>query len=70
MTTPYILSVIGLLVVGCAAAPVPKEKPMLKCELKFTGKIDGIPLPDGGEVAITNNTSEVVDIGSTLGPRA
>ena len=71
MSMKRMLFVLGCLTIGPAlAAPVPKEKPVIKCELKFTGKIGDAPVADGGEAIITNNTSEVVDIGSTLGPKA
>jgi hypothetical protein len=74
MTETRKLLVSGWLVVGCAAgllsaAPVPKEKQMLKCELTVTGKTGDSSPPDAGEVVITNTSKEVVDIGSTLGPR-
>lgn len=53
-----------------SAAPLPREMPMLKCELSVTGKIDGTLIPDGGVVVITNISGGVVDIGATLGPKA
>jgi hypothetical protein len=54
-----------------SAQPIPKEKerPAIKCELKVTGKIDGVDWVDGAEVVITNVSSETIDIGGTAGAR-
>jgi|GEM_PF-5767978 len=80
--TPMLLQ--GLLV-GCAmggwgylAAPVPKEKPVLKCEVRWTGKVETTisgqsmtrDVPDAAEVTITNISQTEVDIGSKWGPQA
>ncbi len=75
------LFVAGWLLLGCAAsvqsvAPVPKEKPVIKCELNVTGNyktiVDGkwvtIPKPDAGEVVVTNLSTETIDIKSFHGP--
>jgi hypothetical protein len=63
--------------VSTQPAPKEKERPVIKCELKVTGKIDGpravggsespaIPAVDGAEILITNQTSKTIDIGGTL----
>jgi hypothetical protein len=73
------------LLIGCTiggwninlpVAPAPRVKPLLKCEVRITGKsegtIDGIKYrdyaPDIAEVTITNNSNTNVDIGSQSGP--
>src|SRR5436189_3885621 len=50
------------------AAPVPKEKPVITCQLSITGRIGEITRADAGEVIITNNSAEVIDIGTVVGP--
>ena len=49
-------------------APAPKEKPMFKCELIVTGKIGTAPRPSGGELVVTNTSTEILDIGTKVGP--
>lgn len=76
------LFVAGWLLLGCAAsvesvAPVPKEKPVIKCVVTVTGKyetiVDGkwvtLPKPDAGEVVVTNLSTETIDIKSFHGPK-
>ena len=66
MTAMRILIMTLVMMICCAvpdssAAPVPKEKPMLKCELKPLPP----PLDDpriAWEVVITNNSAKDVDI--------
>ena len=61
MSMKRMLFVLGCLTIGPAlAAPVPKEKPVIKCELKFTGKIGERLVPDGGDVVITNTSNELM----------
>ena len=67
------LHISALLAVACIAecalaAPVPKGKPMIKCELKFVSKDADRPLVYDGLVVVTNVSKEVIDIGTTLGP--
>lgn len=67
---------IGACGIGCAAAPAPRKKPVLKYEMHWTGKteaiIDGKRLtgdqPDAAEVVITNISDADVDVGSSFGP--
>ena len=74
MTAKYALLAIGFLIIESIASPVsgaapaPKEKPAIACELTVTNKNGELFSPDGGEVIITNNSSETIDIGTTLGP--
>ena len=72
MTAKRMLCVLGCLTLGAvSAAPVQKEKPMIKCELKITGKIGEHSVSDGGEMAITNVSAEIIDIGTdTAGPQS
>ncbi len=58
------------------AAPAPREKPVLKCELHWTGKFETTMLgerittedPQAAEITITNISDAEVDIGSNFGP--
>ena len=74
MTAKYALLAIGLLIIESIASPVswaapaPKEKPVITCELKVTGKDGELISPYAGEVTITNNSNETIDIGTTMGP--
>lgn len=74
MKAKYVLFMLGLLIIESVAlpvsgaAPVPKEKPVITCELTITGKIGELTIPDGGEVTITNTSNETIDIGTTIGP--
>jgi hypothetical protein len=53
---------------GVGHFPVPKESPVLKCELSVTGKSGNVEHPTIGVIVITNVSSETIDIGSTRGP--
>lgn len=65
MYAKRMLFVLAWFTLGPAlAAPVPKEKPLIKCELKLTGKIGDATVSDGGEVVITNISPDVIDIGT------
>lgn len=73
MTAKYALLAIGFLIIESVAltvarVPAPKEKPVITCELKVTGKNGEFIYPDGGEVIITNNSNENIDVGTTIGP--
>ena len=73
MTAKYALLAIGFLIIESVAlpvsgAPAPKEKPVITCELKVTGKDGELISPYAGEVTITNNSNETIDIGTTMGP--
>jgi hypothetical protein len=77
------LSVLVVCAIGChpgadapPAAPAQREKPMLKCAMRWTGKpmkatLGGEPItwdsPDTAEVTITNISNANVDIGSPMG---
>ena len=77
------LGVLVVCAIGCyrggvapPVAPAPREKPILKCAMRWTGKkskatLGGEPIswdtPDKAEVTITNISNANVDIGSQLG---
>jgi hypothetical protein len=74
----FIVCVIGCLSSYLPAAPVPKEMPKLKCEMRWTGKVEfnisderiTEDIPDTAIVTITNISDADVDIGSHYGPYA
>lgn len=73
MKANHMLFALGLLIIESvttpiSGAPAPKDKPMITCELTVTGKNGELIPPYGGEVTITNNSNETIDIGTKLGP--
>ncbi len=74
MKAKCILLAIGFLIIESIASPVscaapaPKEKPAISCELIVTGKTDNLTFSDSGDVIITNNSNQTIDIGTTIGP--
>lgn len=73
MKTKHVLIAFGFLIIESvpspvSGAPAPKDKPVITCELSVTNKNGDLISPYGGEVIITNNSSETIDIGTTLGP--
>jgi hypothetical protein len=66
--------------VDIPVAPSPRERPVLKCELRLrsTGKVEAsddgkrftFDVPGAADVKITNISDADVDIGSSLGPFA
>jgi hypothetical protein len=62
--------------IALPVAPAPREKPLLKCEMRLTGKGAAIlggemyvwDAPGNAEVTITNTSGADVDIGSNSGP--
>lgn len=67
---------LGCAVVNASVAPIPKEKPVIKCVVTVTGKFETVfdgrvvrrLQPDAGQVAVTNISNESVDLESILGP--
>jgi hypothetical protein len=81
MTSPLLLGSLVVYVIGgrdvsLPVAPATKEKPVLKCEVRVTGKVDGTLdgikytdyAPDIAVVTVTNVSTADVDIGSKWGP--
>jgi hypothetical protein len=64
-----IFGLFQMTAITLAAAPVPKENPVLTCQLILTGgKIGDLDFPDRGEVVVTNTSSATIDIGTGVGP--
>jgi hypothetical protein len=68
----FVGSLLTSVVAGFVSAqPIPKEKekerPVIKCELKVTGKVNGVDWVDGGEALITNVSSGTIDVGGPVG---
>jgi len=65
----FILTTVLAGFVSVQPAPKKQERPVIKCELSVTGKLNDRGAIDGAEIVITNQSAETIDIGGYAGAR-